>query len=54
LIRSFFQDAPKFLEGSPVKRSRRRKTSLTIQSTLETSAQKNNEEEPISETLIEI
>lgn len=54
MVRKFFQDAPELLEGSPIKRSRRRKTSLTIQNIPETSAQKDNEEEPISKTLIEI
>lgn len=54
MVRKLFQDALELPEGSPVKRSRRRKTSLIIQNTPETSTQKNNDEEPISETLIEI
>lgn len=39
-IGNFFQDALEFPKGSSVKRSRRRKTSLTIQNTPETSTQK--------------
>ena len=54
LVKNFFQDAPDKSEGSHVKRNRRRKTNLTIQSTPETSAQKNDEEEPTSEKLTEI
>ena len=53
-VRNFFQYALGFPQGSPVKRSRRRKTSLTIQSTPETSTQKNDEEEPIFEKLTAI
>ena len=53
MVRKFLQDAPDLYEGSLVKRSRRRKTSLIIQITPETSAQKIDEEEPISEKLTE-
>ena len=54
LIRNHFQETPESPEKDSVRKSRRKKTNLTIQSNPETSAQKNDEEEPISEKLTEI
>lgn len=42
-LKNFFQDTPELPKRSSIKRSRSTKTSLTIQNTPETSAQKNNE-----------
>lgn len=51
LITIYFQETAKSPEEGNVKRSKRKKTSMTIQSKLESSTQKNDEE-PISEVEI--
>jgi len=53
LIRNHFQDAPESPEKDNIRKSRRKKTNLTIQNNPEPSVQKNDEE-PISEKLTEI
>lgn len=54
LENNFFHEALDFSEGSHAKRSRIKKTNLTIQNTPKTSTQKNDEEEPIPKKLTEI
>ena len=54
LIRNHFQETPESPEKYSFRKSRREKTNLTIQSNLEPSVQKNDEEEPISKKLTKI
>ena len=53
LIRNYFQEAPKSPEEGNVRRSRRKKTGITIQSKPDSSTQKNDGE-IVSEKLTEI
>lgn len=54
LVRNFFQDPPEAPEGSSTKKSRRRRTTLTIQDTPTSVTKENSEEELPSETLTQI
>ena len=51
MIINYFQEAPESPEEGNVRRSKRKKTSMTIQSKPESSTQKNDEE-PVFETEI--
>lgn len=54
LVRKFFQDPPKVPEGSSTKKSKRKRTTLTIQDTPTSVTKENSGEELPSETLTKI